>query len=122
MDKINLTGITVRACHGVHDYEKSEAHPFVFDVELGVDLAAAGRSDDLRDTVSYSDVFRTVVKTAREECCNLIERLAGLLCERILALDTRIMLVSVTVHKPEAPLPGEFSDVSVTLSQRRKDG
>lgn len=51
MDQIRLTGIRATGKHGVLDFEHERAQTFVVDATLFLDLAAAGRSDDLNDTV-----------------------------------------------------------------------
>jgi dihydroneopterin aldolase len=45
---------------------------------------------------------------------NLLETLADRLAAACL-LDGRVSAATVTVHKPQAPIPHEFADVSVTL-------
>ena len=47
MDQIRLTGIRATGKHGVLDFEHERAQTFVVDATLFLDLAAAGRSDDL---------------------------------------------------------------------------
>ena len=52
------------------------------------------------------------------EPVNLIETLA----ERIAAValgDVRVQNVTVTVHKPHAPIPLSFADVAVTVHRSR---
>ena len=52
-DRITLTGVRVRAHHGVFDFERAEGQEFVIDVSVAVDLAAAASVDDLGRTVHY---------------------------------------------------------------------
>jgi dihydroneopterin aldolase len=47
----------------------------------------------------------------------LIEKLAGRIADRIKASDQKIERVSVTVHKPNAPVSAEVSDIAVTISR-----
>ena len=60
-DQIVLKGISARGHHGVLDFEKRDGQTFVVDVTMHVDLAAAGASDDLADTVNYAEVAGDVV-------------------------------------------------------------
>ena len=48
------------------------------------------------------------------ESVDLIEALAARLATACLA-DVRVLAVTVTVHKPQAPIPHPFTDVAVTL-------
>ncbi len=52
-DEIRLTGISVRAHHGVYPEEQEKGQEFVVDVVAQIDLSAAGESDRLEDTVDY---------------------------------------------------------------------
>ena len=60
-----MPGLRVLGVHGVLPEEQVRAQPFEVDLELHVDLAAAGKSDDLADTVSYADVIDAVRRRGR---------------------------------------------------------
>jgi 7,8-dihydroneopterin aldolase/epimerase/oxygenase len=113
-DIIRLTGLRVRGRHGVYDFERAQGQDFVVDVVLEVDLSAAAGSDDVADTVHYGELAERLVALVGGEPVNLIETLADRLAGACLA-DRRVAAATVTVHKPQAPIPHEFSDVSVTL-------
>jgi len=49
---------------------------------------------------------------------NLIESLADRLASACLT-DPRVRAVTLTVHKPQAPIAHEFADVAVTLRRER---
>jgi dihydroneopterin aldolase len=117
-DIISLTGLRVRGRHGVYDFERAEGQDFVIDVVLEVDLAAAARSDDVADTVHYGDLADRLVAIVAGEPVNLIETLAERLVSTCLA-DQRVHAVTVTVHKPSAPIPHAFTDVTVTMRRER---
>jgi len=113
-DVIRLTGLRARGHHGVYDFERAEGQEFVVDVILEVDLSTAAATDDVADTVHYGDLAGRLVAIVTGEPVNLIEALAARLVDACLA-DARVSAVTVTVHKPQAPIPHTFSDVSVTL-------
>jgi dihydroneopterin aldolase len=117
-DRIALTGLRVRGRHGVYDFERVEGQDFVVDVVLELDLRPAARSDDVTDTVHYGDLVERLVAIVSGEPVNLIETLADRLADACLA-DPRVGATTVTVHKPQAPIPHEFADVAVTLTRRR---
>lgn len=56
-DRILLRGLVFHGYHGVLPEEQVLGQKFVVDASLSADLAAAGRSDDLADTVSYAAVY-----------------------------------------------------------------
>lgn len=117
-DRITLTGLRARGHHGVYDFERAQGQEFAVDVELEVDLTPAAQSDDVADTVHYGELAERLVAIVTGEPVNLIETLAGRLLDACLA-DPRVGAATVTVHKPGAPIPHEFTDVSVTLRRSR---
>lgn len=114
MDIITLTGVEARGTHGVLDQEKESAQTFLVDAVMEVDLNQACRGDNLVDTVSYAQIASRIVSVVEGEHVDLIERLAQKIADSIL-LSYRIRRVTVTVHKPQAPLGLPFADVSVTI-------
>ena len=76
MGKILISGLRELGVHGVLPEEQSRPQPFEVDVELEVDLVAAGQSDDLDDTVDYSAVSEAVSRVVKNERYQLLERLA----------------------------------------------
>ncbi|WP_347351674.1 2-amino-4-hydroxy-6-hydroxymethyldihydropteridine diphosphokinase [Intrasporangium sp.] len=113
-DRIVLQGVSARGFHGVLETEKREGQTFVVDVTLELDLAPAGRSDDLSATVDYAQVAGEVVRRIAGPPFDLIERLASVIARDVLRRD-RVDAVEVVVHKPEAPVGHPFSDVQVRL-------
>lgn len=108
--------MTATGYHGVFPEERREGQPFVVDVVLELDLDT--ESDRLDDTVSYADVADEIEAVITGEPFNLIETVAGRIADRCLA-HGKVVGVTVTVHKPRAPLTQTFADVSVTISRRR---
>jgi dihydroneopterin aldolase len=117
-DEIRLTGISVRAHHGVYPEEQERGQQFVVDVVAHLDLSAPGASDRLEDTVDYGDLAQRVHDLVATERWNLLERVATRVAELLLD-DVRVRDVEVTVHKPQAPIALDFSDVSVTVRRCR---
>jgi len=117
-DEIALTGLTVFGYHGVFDHERTEGQEFTIDVRLRLPLAPAAASDDVLDTVHYGELAERVAAVVAGEPVNLIETLAERIAEIVLS-DERVQSTSVTVHKPHAPIPLSFADVSVTVHRAR---
>ncbi len=120
MDQIKLSGLRVWGHHGVFDFERCEGQNFVIDVTLFLDLSMAAGSDDVADTVHYGELASALAAVVAGEPVNLIETLASRLIDVCLA-DKRVAEATVTVHKPQAPIPQTFNDVSVTLHRRSSD-
>ncbi|MFL6176320.1 MAG: 2-amino-4-hydroxy-6-hydroxymethyldihydropteridine diphosphokinase [Ornithinibacter sp.] len=118
-DRIRLSGVRGRGFHGVFAHERREGQEFVVDVELAVDLGPAGASDDLGDTVNYGEIGAAVLARIEGEPHDLIERLAELVADDALAHPS-VDEVTVTVHKPQAPVGVPFGDVTVSVTRRRR--
>ncbi|MFS8478303.1 MAG: dihydroneopterin aldolase [Micromonosporaceae bacterium] len=117
-DRISLTGLRVRGRHGVYDFERAEGQDFVVDVVLELDLSIAARTDDVADTVHYGDLADRLAEIVAGEPVRLVETLADRLAAECLR-DPRVAAATVTVHKPQAPIPHAFADVAVTLRRAR---
>ncbi len=116
--RISLTGITGVGHHGVYDFERERGQRFVADVVCTLDLDTAARSDDVADTVDYGTLASAIKADIEGEPLNLIESLAARIATTCLT-DPRVRSVAITVHKPNAPMPVETADVSVTLTRSR---
>jgi dihydroneopterin aldolase len=119
-DTVRLTGLIVRGHHGVFDFERREGQDFAVDVELELDTRSAAVSDDIVDTVHYGELAEGLAAVIAGEPVNLLETLAHRLMAVCLA-DCRVAAATVTVHKPQAPIPLTFSDVSVSIRRERTD-
>ncbi|MBO9627639.1 MAG: dihydroneopterin aldolase [Microbacterium sp.] len=118
LDEISLTGLTVFGRHGVYDHERRDGQEFTVDVRLRMPLTRAAASDDVADTVHYGELAEKVAAVVAGEPVNLIETLAERIADVALD-DPRVHETTVTVHKPHAPIPLSFADVSVTVHRSR---
>lgn len=116
---IRLSGLRAHGHHGVYDFERAAGQEFIVDATLELDLGPAARSDDIGDTVHYGELADRLVAIITGEPVNLLETLASRLLAACLA-DERVQTATVTVHKPQAPVPHAFTDVSVTLTGGRE--
>ena len=85
MDTITLTGVHANGTHGVLAFEHERPQTFVVDATLHLNLTRAGQSDDLNDTIDYGRVAKDIVAVIEGPHVGLIERLAQLIADRILA-------------------------------------
>lgn len=118
LDRIDLRGIAARGFHGVLDEERRDGQTFVADVSLGLDLGPAAREHDLTKTVHYGVLAQQVHDAITGEAVDLIETLALRVVDLCLAEES-VQWVSVTVHKPEAPIAVTFDDVAVTIERSK---
>lgn len=117
-DKILIRGLEFWACHGVKSFEKVTPQPFVFDADICYDFCGAYFTDDLKDTINYSEACKIIGGVVRNNCFNLIEKLAyGCAYELMDKLPAE--KVTLTVYKPQAPVKQKFSSVGVTVEVER---
>jgi dihydroneopterin aldolase len=115
-DTISVLGIRARGRHGVLPFEREIGQPFVVDVEMCVDTSRAAATDDLALTVDYGTVAMEVVRIVTGPPYQLIETLAERIAEQILGISG-VDRVTVSVHKPHAPVPELFDDVVVRITR-----
>ena len=117
-DSIVLTGLRVRANHGVFDFERADGQDFVVDVTAWLDLSVAAAGDDLGSTVHYGELAEEVVAAVERDPVDLIETVAERVAATVLAHEP-VDAVEVTVHKPQAPITVPFGDVAVRIVRSR---
>ena len=117
-DRIDLTGIEVYAKHGVLDSEQERAQVFRIDVTAFTDLSKPGESDDLADSIDYSELALEIREVVGAQQNRLIEAVATRVADAMLGHD-RVTRTVVTIHKPNAPIDMAFDDVSVTIERSR---
>lgn len=120
MDKIIVAGLPVRARVGVTEEERASEQELLVDVELSLDLRAAGESDELRDTVDYERACRTVVDVAAAQSFHLIEAFAERSAETLLS-DLAVSAVVLRVQKPGALRAWGARHATVEI-RRTRDG
>ena len=116
-DQIRVSGIKAFGYHGVLPHEATDGQEFTVDLVVTLDLRAASVSDDLNETINYADLAQIAHDNIVGERVQLIERLAGRIAEEISSAYSQITSVSVTVHKPYAPVTVDFEDISVTITR-----
>lgn len=117
-DRITLTGVRAFGYHGVYPDEKRDGQEFVVDATVFLPLRRAADTDDVVDTVHYGELAERIAAIVSGDPVDLLEKLAARIAADVL-LDERIDAVTVTVHKPTAPIPVPFADVSVTITRTR---
>ena len=116
MDRILISGIRELGVHGVLPEEQVRPQPFEVDVELLVDVSAAGESDELDDTVDYGAVCEAVSRVVSSEQYRLLERLATRIAE-VCRADPRVIGVVVEVRKLHPPVRALLDHVAVRVER-----
>ncbi len=117
MDRLLLHGMVFFGRHGNLPAERELGQRFSVDLELEVDTARAGGSDDLADTVNYSHAYADVKEVVEGEPANLLETVAARIAERALArggVQAAVVRVSKT-----PPAEGQFDSFAVEIRRSR---
>jgi dihydroneopterin aldolase len=118
--KIAITGLRVFAHHGVFDFERQNGQDFYIDAAIWVDGDKAAFTDDLNNTAHYGDLAKGLVELTKNDPVDLLETLAQRLLDYALNFGGgKVLKAKITVHKPGAPIPYEFEDVSITVKAKK---
>jgi dihydroneopterin aldolase len=84
------------------------------------DLAPAGASDLLADTVDYAGIAEVAAAiVAGPPSFRLLEALASAVGDATLASDSRISSVTVHLRKLQPPLPVDIATVGIRITRHR---
>ena len=123
-DLIELRGLVVSGTHGMLDEERQRAQPFEVDVDLVMDLSAAGETDDLSQTVDYGSVVSSVAAVVGGAHCELLEHLAQRIIDAIFESvscppgEQPLEELTVTVRKTRPPVAYPMTSAGVRLTRR----
>jgi dihydroneopterin aldolase len=116
VDTIALRGLRVVGTHGVLPEEHRRAQPFEVDVVIAADLAAAGRSDALADTIDYGAVTVAVEAVVAGAHSDLLEHLAQRIADATFAVaGPAAREAVVTVRKLRPPVPADLAVSEVSI-------
>ncbi len=89
-------------------------------MDLTVSTVEAGATDDLADTIDYAVVVdRISAVVGGGVSFLLLEALAASLADEVLATDSRVQAVTLSVRKLQPPLPADVSTVGVRITRAR---
>ena len=114
-DRIELRGLELVAICGALPEERVRAQPLQVDLDVYADLSAAGRSDDLPDTVDYGALCDAVATVVDAGTPQLLEHLAAVVADAVLAVDARITAVTVSLRKLRPPVPHALATSGVRI-------
>ena len=118
-DAIELRGLRFVAICGALPEERTRPQPLEVDLRVEADLAPAGRSDDLTDTIDYGRLCDEVAGVVDGGEPQLLEHLAQAIVDAVLAVDQRIDAVEVSVAKLRPPVPHALATSAVRIHRRR---
>lgn len=118
-DRIVLSGMRFEGRHGATEEERELPQLIELDVELWLDLTAAGRSDDLAATVDYGPVIELCRGLVEDRSFRLLEAIAEVVAQAILR-DTAAASVTVRVRKLAVPIDADLDFAGVEIRRERE--
>jgi dihydroneopterin aldolase len=117
-DYIRLNKMVFRGYHGVWDEERQVGQRFEVDVEFVMDIKAAAKSDNIRDTIDLYKVYQTVENIVTKKSLKLVETLAEKIAAALLHKFPFYEL-RVKVRKPNSPVPGICDGIEVEIVRQK---
>jgi len=119
MDKVFARGIELFGHVGVFEAEKRDGQRFLVDVEVEADLAEAGRTDALEQTIDYAALRDLAARRMEGLRCDLIETYAERLAADVFEAFEAVRSVRLRVSKPDVSVGGPADSVGVEIYRRR---
>ena len=116
MDSIEITGIRAYGYIGYLPEEQVLGQWFEADLILWLDLTAAGKSDNIEETLDYRQAIAIVKQQITTAKFALIEKLATAIAEEILSLE-KVQKVHIKLSKPAAPIPEFGGKITISLER-----
>ncbi|MGC9503784.1 dihydroneopterin aldolase [Baaleninema sp.] len=116
MDCIQISNLRCYGYTGFLPEEQVLGQWWELDLTLWVDLAAAGKSDRIEDTLDYRGAIESIQNIIKTQKYALIERLAEVIAEELLNSD-RLERVRVRLTKPAAPIPDFSGRITVDITR-----
>jgi len=113
--------MTFYAHHGYYEAERELGQKFEVDLEVQCDLHDAAKSDDLKHTIDYRQVYQIARDAFENYKFKLIETVAEKIADQVLLLPG-IFNVRICVRKPHVPMRGLLDHVEVEIYRTRKEG
>jgi dihydroneopterin aldolase len=85
---------------------------------LWIDLAPAGESDDITETLDYRHAIEKVKQLVKTSKFALVEKLASVIATTLLELQP-VQQVRVQLTKPAAPIPDFGGKITIDITRTR---
>ncbi|MEW6087798.1 MAG: dihydroneopterin aldolase [bacterium] len=118
MDKIVLKDMVFHGFHGTKDFEKEIGQKIVITIELFLDLKKSGKTDSLKNTVDYQEIYKLINNVQAGKKYNLLEALAETIADEILKIGV-INKLYLQIKKPQVLLGGQLDYVAVEICREK---
>ncbi|MBQ4481134.1 MAG: dihydroneopterin aldolase [Victivallales bacterium] len=114
MDTITIANLRCSAHIGCEETERVNAQTLFVTATVALDTRDAARTDDLEQTVNYSQLSKKLMRICEESTCRLLETLAQHLADACLAAASRISSATIEIQKPAGVKHADYASIRIT--------
>ncbi len=111
---ICLDNLRFHAFHGVLPQERITGNDYRVSLRIAYDISRAMESDRVEDTLNYAEVFE-LVRQEMTVPCNLIERVAGRIGDRLFGEFPEIGELDLRIVKVNPPMGADCEGAGVEV-------
>lgn len=119
MDRIYLNQMEFYGYHGALPEENRLGQRFIVDLVVELNLQKAGKTDDLKETVNYAELYELCKEIVENRKFKLIETVSEKIADEVLLQFPKIERCTIKVTKPDPPIPGHYRSVAVEMTRTR---
>ena len=119
MDKIFVDEMEFYGYHGVFPEETRLGQRFKVNLMVEADLSAAGKSDNLEDSINYGELYQVCKSIVEGKPYKLVEAVAEKITAAVLDGFPMAHACTVKVIKPDPPIPGHYKSVAIEIKRSR---
>jgi len=117
---IILSNLRFFAYHGVMAQEKQVGHYFNVSLKIEYDFSKALKSDKIKDTLNYGEVFQ-IVKQEMNNPSKLMEHLAGRILNTLFQKFEPVSNIKIKIIKENPPINADCDGCGIELECSRND-
>lgn len=115
---IFLKKLTFYSYHGVGEQETVVGNTFFIDIRLKVDFSNASKTDNLKYTVSYADVY-DVIKKEMSIPSKLLEHVSERIAKRLFKEFNSVEAIEIKLAKQNPPMGAYIESAGVEITYER---
>ncbi|MGB2895528.1 MAG: dihydroneopterin aldolase [Anaerolineales bacterium] len=100
-DRIIIKDLLLRGVIGINDWEREKKQDILINITLTGDLRAAGKSDNIEDTINYRTLTKEIIEHVEVSARFTVEALAADIAKLCLGIKG-VQRAQVRVEKPGA--------------------
>lgn len=111
---IRLNNLRFHAFHGVLPQERLTGNDYLVSLCIGFDFSEALKSDDVRDTLNYAEVYQ-VIAAEMKVPGNLLEGVAGRIGRKLVETFPKIIDIRLRITKRNPPMGADSDGAGIEV-------